>query len=97
MAKSKSTEYQSLETAKAKIRALDHDARQKIITLIRAKEKISVTEIYKALRIEQSVASQHLSILRKANLVTGTRDGKQIIYTVNEKEIAELIENAGKI
>lgn len=97
MAKSKSAEYQSLESAKKKIRALDHDVRQKIITLLRSKEKLSVTEIYKTLRIEQSVASQHLSILRGASLVTGTRDKKQIFYSVNESEISALIENAGKI
>lgn len=97
MAKSKNAEYKSLETAKKKIWALDHDTRQKIIALLRSKGKLSVTEIYKTIRIEQSVASQHLSILRKANLVATTPEGKQRLYSVNEDRVQELKDNAAKI
>ena len=47
------------------------------------------------LRIEQSVASQHLAILRRADIVNTTRDGKFIYYTLNEEKlrvIANLVE-----
>jgi DNA-binding transcriptional ArsR family regulator len=42
------------------------------------------------LRLEQSVASQHLAILRKAGIVNTERDGKFIFYTVNYKRIDEI-------
>jgi DNA-binding transcriptional ArsR family regulator len=42
------------------------------------------------MRLEQSVASQHLAILRRAGIVTTQRDGKFIYYTVNYKRIDEI-------
>jgi DNA-binding transcriptional ArsR family regulator len=42
------------------------------------------------LRLEQSVASQHLAILRRAGVVTTTREGKFIYYSVNHKRLAEI-------
>ena len=59
-------------------------------TLLNSWQKITVTEIYVRLRLEQSVASQHLAILRKAGIVNTERDGKFIFYTVNYKRIDEI-------
>jgi DNA-binding transcriptional ArsR family regulator len=38
----------------------------------------------------QSVASQHLAILRRAGIVITKREGKFIFYGVNNKRIAEV-------
>ena len=51
---------------------------------------MTVTDLYVKLRLEQSVASQHLAILRKAGIVSTERDGKFIFYTVNYKRIDEI-------
>ena len=67
-----------LKKAALVLRAINHKLRQQIMKLIHQKEKITVTEIYVKLRLEQSVASQHLAILRKAGFVNTTRDGKFI-------------------
>ena len=72
------------------LRALNHKLRQQILNLIESEKKITVTEIYVRLRLEQSVASQHLAILRRAGIVTTQRDGKFIYYTVNYKRIEEI-------
>ncbi|GAB3016090.1 hypothetical protein GCM10027051_20340 [Niabella terrae] len=72
------------------LRAFNHKLRQQILKLIDAQEKVTVTEIYVKLRIEQSVASQHLSILRKADFVKTEREGKYIYYTVNTDRMKEL-------
>ena len=72
------------------LRALNHKLRQQILALIDAEKKITVTEIYVRLRLEQSVASQHLAILRRAGIVLTQRDGKFIHYTVNYKRIEEI-------
>jgi DNA-binding transcriptional ArsR family regulator len=47
---------------------LNHKLRQQILALIETEKKITVTEIYVRMRLEQSVASQHLAILRRAGL-----------------------------
>ncbi|HNR16425.1 MAG: helix-turn-helix transcriptional regulator [Chitinophagaceae bacterium] len=81
-----------LEVKKASLvlRALNHKLRQQILKLIDESGKMTVTELYVKLRLEQSVASQHLAILRKAGFVKTERDGKFIYYSVNINRIHEL-------
>ncbi len=79
-----------LKKAALILRAINHKLRQQIVKLIHQKGKITVTEIYVKLRLEQSVASQHLAILRKAGFVTATRDGKFIYYSVNYDRLTDV-------
>lgn len=72
------------------LRAINHKLRQQILKLIDENGKMTVTEIYVKLRLEQSVASQHLAILRKAGFVKTERDGKFIYYAVNTSRLEEL-------
>lgn len=72
------------------LRAVNHKLRQQILKLIDDEGKITVTDLYVKLRLEQSVASQHLAILRKAGFVNTTRNGKFIYYSVNAARIKEL-------
>jgi len=83
-------DYHSLKKAALVLRALNHKLRQQLLKLIEEEKKITVTEIYVRLRLEQSVASQHLAILRKAGIVITQRDGKFIYYAVNFKRIDEI-------
>ncbi len=81
-----------LNQAKARIRALNHPLRQKILVMIKSKgNKMKVTDIYKKLQIEQSVASQQLAIMRNQKVVTSKRVGKEIWYSVDDVEIKELL------
>ncbi len=82
--------YHNLKKAVLVLRALNHKLRQQILTLVETEKKITVTEIYVRMRLEQSVASQHLAILRRAGIVSTQRDGKFIFYTVNYKRIGEI-------
>ena len=79
-----------LKKAALVLRAINHKLRQQILKLIQQKERITVTEIYVKLRLEQSVASQHLAILRKAGFVNTERDGKFIHYSVNNQRLQEV-------
>jgi len=79
-----------LKKASLVFRAINHKLRQQIIKFINQHGKITVTQIYVKLRLEQSVASQHLAILRKAGFVDTERDGKFIYYSVNHNRIAEV-------
>ena len=72
------------------LRAVNHKLRQQILKIIDEQGKITVTEIYVKLRLEQSVASQHLAILRKAGFVKTDREGKFIYYSVNSSRLEEL-------
>ncbi len=83
-------DYYNVKKAALILRALNHKLRQQLVKLIEEKKKITVTEIYVQLRLEQSVASQHLAILRKAGIVLTERDGKFIFYLINHKRIDEI-------
>ena len=83
-------DYYNVKNAALTLRALNHKLRQQLIKLIDEEKKITVTEIYVRLRLEQSVASQHLAILRKAGIVITQRDGKFIYYLINHKRIDEI-------
>jgi DNA-binding transcriptional ArsR family regulator len=80
----------NLKKASLILRAINHKLRQQILKLIDEQGKITVTEIYVKLRLEQSVASQHLAILRKAGFVKTEREGKFIYYTVNPARLEDL-------
>ena len=52
-------DYLKIKKAALVLRALNHKLRQLILKTIDEHKRITVTEIYVKLRLEQSVASQH--------------------------------------
>ncbi len=86
----------NIKKAALVLRAINHKLRQQMLKHIDEHGRITVTELYVKLRLEQSVASQHLAILRKAGFVKTERDGKFIYYSVNTDrlhEVNELVSN----
>jgi DNA-binding transcriptional ArsR family regulator len=88
-------DYSELRKAVLVLRAVNHKLRQKIIDLLEENSKMTVTDIYINLRLEQSVASQHLAILRRAGVVATDRQGKFIYYSLDAdrlNQISRLVE-----
>lgn len=85
-------DYHNVKKAALVLRALNHKLRQQIIKTIHEHKRLTVTELYVKLRLEQSVASQHLAILRKTGIVTTQRDGKFIFYRINTPRIESINE-----
>ena len=79
-----------LQRAVQLLRAINHDLRRRILALLLEGGQRTVTEIFIALRIEQSIASQHLAVLRRVDLVKSERDGKYIYYTTNASRLEEI-------
>lgn len=76
-------------------RALAHPLRMRICGVIDERNAACVHEIFAALNIEQSVASQHLRILRQANLVHTRRKGKFIYYLLDYGKMENARKAAG--
>ena len=72
------------------LRAINHPLRQQMLRITHQQGRITVSELYAKLRIEQSVASQHLAILRKGGYVNTEREGKFVFYTVNYQRLKEV-------
>jgi ArsR family transcriptional regulator, virulence genes transcriptional regulator len=88
-------DYYNIKKSAMVLRSLNHKLRQQVIKTIHENNRMSVTQLYVILLLEQSVASQHLAILRKAGIVSTERDGKFIYYTINSSRI-EVINNLAK-
>ncbi|HEY0262433.1 MAG TPA: metalloregulator ArsR/SmtB family transcription factor [Chitinophagales bacterium] len=82
--------FNSLKRVQLTLRAVNHPLRKEMLQIIEQRKKVTVTELYTRLRIEQSLASQQLSLLRKAGTLETTRDGKFIYYSVNAKRLSEI-------
>ena len=65
------------------MRALAHPLRLKILEFIDRNEAINVNKIYNTLKLEQSITSQHLRILRLAGVVEAEKEGKFVTYSIN--------------
>ena len=83
-------DYGDLRKAVLVLRAVNHDLRQSMINLLADNGQMTVTDIYVKLRLEQSVASQHLAILRRAGVVNTQRDGKYIYYSINPERLGQI-------
>jgi DNA-binding transcriptional ArsR family regulator len=83
-------DYAELRKAVLVLRAINHKLRQRIIDLLEENGNMNVTDIYIKLRLEQSVASQHLAILRRAGVVAADRNGKFINYSLDKDRIAQI-------
>ena len=68
-------------------RAIAHPLRQKMLEFINEQQEINVGDIAIKFRLDHSVASQHLAVLRQSYLVNDRRDGKYIYYSINDKEM----------
>jgi len=86
----------NLNSATKLLRACTHPLRLKLLGYIHENRTVNVNSIYRALKLKQSVTSQHLKILRDAGLVLPRREGKFIYYTLNYQRLEQIAEVAQK-
>ncbi len=93
-----------LQNACELMRAVAHPLRLKILEFIDQNGAINVNKIYRTLGIEQSITSQHLKILKLANVVHSEKSGKFVTYSINyeilkrvDKAVTKFLERNEKI
>lgn len=72
------------------LRAINHKMRLEILYMLHVKKQLTVKEIHENLGVEQSVASQHLGILRKEGIVVVEKNGKFRYYCLNHQRIQQI-------
>jgi DNA-binding transcriptional ArsR family regulator len=85
-----------LESAASKLRAISHPLRIAVIDLLANGKKMSVTEIYQSLDIEQATASHHLNILKNKGILDSKREGKKIYYSLRNITLTDIIDCVNK-
>jgi DNA-binding transcriptional ArsR family regulator len=92
MKKKLQLDLEKLEMAASKLRAMAHPMRIAIIDLLTSNKKLTVTEIYERLNIEQASASHHLNILKNKGVLESRRDGKMIYYSLKAQVLTQIID-----
>ncbi len=75
------------------LQALATPSRLMILTELRQGAQ-SVTDLADAIGLEQSLVSHQLRLLRNLGLVTGTRTGRSIVYSLYDNHVAQLLDEA---
>ncbi len=87
------TDEENLQIKKAieLLKALCHDLRRSILNVIKDAEEINVTDIYQCLKLDQTICSQQLAVLRRSGIVVTKKRGKEVIYSVNVERMEHII------
>ena len=72
------------------LKALAHPARLQIVEFLKGGEK-NVGSIIKALSIQQSSLSRHLTILREAGILKSRQQGTVIYYDIEDHDIFHVL------
>jgi len=86
-----------LEESTETLRAIAHPIRIAIIDLLFHNQKMTVTDIYNKLDIEQAIASHHLRILKNKKVVNVERAGKNSLYELERPEFYEIVKTLTKV
>lgn len=70
--------------------ALAEPKRREIIELVANKGKLSATEISHNFRITPQAVSQHLKVLRQANLLLMEKHAQRRMYKINPEAVQEV-------
>lgn len=72
------------------LRALADPTRREILNLLK-KGRLSAGEIGEHFSVSAAAVSRHLSVLKGADLITDTREGKYIFYQLNASVLEEIL------
>lgn len=70
--------------------ALADPTRKQIIEILSTRGKLPATEIYGEFNFSYPAISQHLKVLRNADLVTVEKKAQQRFYQINQQRMTEL-------
>lgn len=72
------------------LKALADPIRREILNMLR-NDKMTAGEIAEKFDVTMASVSRHLSVLKDADLIRDTRDGKYIIYEINTSVLEDVM------
>jgi len=73
------------------MKTVGHPSRILIIDLLLEQDRLPVKDIYEAVDISQSSASQHLKALEDVGILISEREGKHICYMIQNNQVRNLL------
>jgi ArsR family transcriptional regulator len=84
-------DIKNFELQAEKLKAISHPQRLCIIKGL-IDNSCNVTKIQECMKLPQSTVSQHLSKLKAAGIVTGSRKGLEICYSVVDDDVKKIVQ-----
>lgn len=81
---------EELDRTAALVKVLDSKTRLQILLLLDDAERV-VHELVTELEKSQPLISQHLRVLRRAGLVSSSRNGREVLYALARPEVIDVI------
>jgi DNA-binding transcriptional ArsR family regulator len=72
------------------LKVMAHPVRFSILIMLLTNKKMTVTQIYKELEMDQTAISNHLKMLKAIDMVQYEKNGKNKYYFVNLKTLQKL-------
>ena len=85
-------DHEKLNQATEILKAIAHPIRINIIALLENGKRLTVTEIFEKLDLEQAVVSHHLRILKDRGVLNYRREGKNMYYYLKHEQLIQIIQ-----
>ena len=75
----------------AVFKAIGHPIRIQIVRALSNTQSMTVTELTNVLSIDQPVMSLHLAILRKTQIISVEKKGKNSFYSISDTSLKQVV------
>ena len=84
-------QHQDMEKAAFILKSIAHPSRLAIIDILSRQDWVPVSEISQKLKIEQSLTSHHLNMMKTKGVLESKREGKSIKYKLKLQEVVQVL------
>lgn len=74
------------------LNALNNKTRQDIIMLFQNQKEYCANDIAKQFKLTRPTISHHLNLMKRSKILDARKDGKEIYYSLNKKNIENKLE-----
>jgi len=86
-----SSKLSMIDQSASLLKSVGHPIRFKIMLALSNKKSMTVTELVELLNVDQPVMSLHLAVLRKKDIIIVKKDGKQSMYSIEDKSMQQIV------
>ena len=92
--RSSAVDQQTVTRGAELLKVLGSPVRLGVILALEEYGERCVHELTDQLDVSQPLMSQHLRVLRSANLIVGRRDGKEVRYSIADHHVTHIVRDA---
>lgn len=88
----KKEKIKKMEEAAYMLKAISNSTRLGVISILKDKEELTVSQLVEKLGCEQSLLSHHLTDMRAKGVLNCRKEGKNCYYSLKIKQITQILD-----